>query len=147
MTLVNWMYNTSLYQFPGLFDYAIDFSLKAQLVKDRVDNIIQWLTCRVYRYINFGLFERVKVTFRLIMATKILIKDGKLTSADVGIFLKSGLRIDDRTCPFNLMEQKVWLNLKALSKNRFNNEHNMFFKELPDRISRKESAWKHWMLE
>lgn len=40
MTLVNWMYNTSLYQFLGLFDYAIDFSPKAQLVKDRVNNII-----------------------------------------------------------------------------------------------------------
>lgn len=147
MTLVNWMYNTSLYQFLGLFDYAIDFSPKAQLVKDRVHNIIQWLTRRVYRYINRGLFERDKVTFRLMMATKILIKDGKLTSADVGIFLKSGSGIDDRTRPFNWMDQKVWLNLKALSKHRFNNEHNVFFKELPDRISRNESAWKQWMLE
>lgn len=76
------------------------------------------------------------------MATKILIKDAKLTSADVGIFLKSGAGIDDRARPFNWMDQKVWLNLKALSKHRFNNEHNVFFKELPDRISRNETAWK-----
>lgn len=40
MTLVNWMYNTSLQQFLGLFDYSIDHSAKAQLVKDRVYNII-----------------------------------------------------------------------------------------------------------
>ena len=104
MTLVNWMYNTSLYQFLGLFDYAIDFSPKAQLVKDRVANIIQWLTRRVYRYINRGLFECDKITFKLMMATKIMIKDGKLTAADVGIFLKAGSGIDDRTRPFNWMD-------------------------------------------
>jgi hypothetical protein len=63
------------------------------------------------------------------MATKILIKDG------------------DRTLPFNWMDQKVWLNLKAFSKNRFNDEHNVFFKELPDRINRNESAWKQRTLE
>lgn len=73
------------------------------------------------------------------MATKILIKDGKLTSSDVGIFLKSGAGIDDRTRPFGWMDQKVWLNLKALSKHRFNNEHNVFFKELPERIGRNEA--------
>jgi len=73
------------------------------------------------------------------MATKILIKDGKLTSSDVGIFLKAGSGIDDRTRPFGWMDQKVWLNLKALSKHRFNNEHNVFFKELPERIGRNEA--------
>jgi len=141
------MYNTSLQQFLGLFDFAIDFSPKAQLVKDRVVNITQWLTRRVYRYINRGLFEVDKVTFKLMMATKILIKDGKLTPADVGLFLKAGAGIDDRTRPFNWMEQKVWLNLKALSKHRFANDMGMFFKELPDRISRNEALWKSWMLD
>lgn len=104
MTLVNWMYNTSLTQFLGLFDYAIDFSPKAQLVKDRVQIIINWLTRRTYRYINRGLFERDKVTFKLMMATKILIKDGRLTPADVGLLLKAGGGIDHRSKPFQWME-------------------------------------------
>jgi hypothetical protein len=30
------------------------------------------------------------------------------------------------------------LNLKALSKHKFGNDHSMFFKELPDRINRNE---------
>jgi len=38
------------------------------------------------------------------MATKILIKDGKLTQGDVGMFLKCGAGIDDRNKPFNWME-------------------------------------------
>jgi len=147
MTLVNWMYNTSLQQFLGLFDYAIDFSPKAQMVKDRVFNITAWLTRRVYRYINRGLFERDKVTFKLMMATKILIKDNKLTAADVSLLLKAGAGIDDRSKPFNWMEQKTWLNLKALSKHKFNNDHTFFFKELPDRITRNDQIWRKWIDE
>jgi len=147
MTLVNWMYNTSLSQFLGLFDYAIDFSPKAQLVKDRVQIIINWLTRRTYRYINRGLFERDKVTFKLMVATKILIKDGRLTPADVGLLLKAGGGIDDRSKPFQWMEQKTWLNLKALSKHKFANDHTFFFKELPDRITRNDQIWRKWIDE
>ena len=147
MTMVNWMYNTSLAQFLGLFDYSIDFSPKAQLVKDRVQNIKTWLTRKVYRYINRGLFEKDKTTFKLMMATKSLIKEGKLTPADVSLFLKAGGGIDDRNKPFSWMEQKTWLNIKALSKHKFGNDHSFFFKELPDRINRNEKAWRDWIDE
>jgi dynein heavy chain len=40
MTQINWMYNTSLEQFLLLFYWSISNSAKAQLVKDRVQNII-----------------------------------------------------------------------------------------------------------
>lgn len=145
MTLVNWMYNTSLQQFLGLFDWSIRNAPKAQLIKDRVHNITQWLTNKVYRYINRGLFERDKVTFKLLMSLKILIKEGKLTNQDVNIFLKAGAGIDDRNNPFNWMDQKQWLNLKALSKHKFANEHTFFFKELPDRIQRNVQTWQSWI--
>jgi len=148
MTAVNWMYNTSLQQFLDLFDYGIDFSPKAQLPKERVNNIIIWMNRKVYRYINRGLFERDKITFKLLMASKILIKAGTLTSADVGLLLKAGGGIDDRNNPFaSWMAQKNWLNLKALSKHKFGNDHSMFFKELPDRINRNEQVWKKWVDE
>ena len=64
MSLVSWMYNTSLYQFLGLFDLSIDIAPKAQLLKDRVHNIITTLTYKVYRYIGRGLFEKDKRTFK-----------------------------------------------------------------------------------
>ena len=147
MILVNWMYNTSLQQFLGLFDWSIDNSPKAQIVKDRVHNITTELTRKVYRYINRGLFERDKTTFKLMMSMKILIKEGKLTSMDVGMLLKAGSGIDDRNKPFSWMEQKTWLNIKALSKHKFNNAHTMFFKELPDRIGRNEQIWRKFIEE
>lgn len=65
MTQVNWMYNTSLTQFLALFDYGIDNSEKVGLVNQRVKNIIACMTEKVYRYINRGLFEADKVTFKL----------------------------------------------------------------------------------
>jgi dynein heavy chain len=147
MTLVQWMYNTSLSQFIGLFEWSILHSKKDQLPKIRVENIVSCLTMTVYRYINRGLFERDKVMFKLLMATKILIKDGKLTNGDVGLLLKAGGGIDDRTKPFSWMEQKQWLNLKALSKHKFGNDVTFFFKELPDKIQRSEQLWRKWIDE
>ena len=64
MLLVLWMYNTSLYQFFWLLHMLIDNAPKAQLLKDRVQNIINTLTYKVYRYINRGLFEKDKIKFQ-----------------------------------------------------------------------------------
>lgn len=147
MIQINWMYNTSLYQFLELYDYGIDRSPKAPAVKDRVQNIIKAMTSKVYRYINRGLFERDKVTFKLMMALKILIKGGMLTSADVSVLLKAGAGIDDRNKKYNWMDQKVWLNIVALSKHKFGNEHNFFYKELPERIARLEKDWRKFFDE
>lgn len=144
MTEVNWMYNSSLQQFVQLFDYGIDYSEKAPIVKDRVANIIDTMTWRVYRYINRGLFERDKITFKLMCAMQILILAGSLTSADIDVFLKAGAGVDDPNKPFNWMDKKVWNNIKALSKHRFGNDPTMFFKELPDRISRNDASWREW---
>lgn len=147
MIMVNWMYNTSLQQFLGLFDISIETAPKDQIVKERVKNIINTLTYRVYRYVNRGLFERDKVTFKLMVSMKILIKAGHLNGGDVGMLLKAGAGIDDRNKPFNWMDQKTWLNLKALSKHKFSNDHTFFFKELPDRIARNEQIWRKWIDE
>jgi len=126
-----------------LFDFGIDKSPKAQLVKDRVANIITWMTRRVYRYINRGLFEKDKITFKLQMALKIMIKAGLLSSGDVGMFLKAGAGIDDRNKKINWMDQKTWLNVVALSKHKFGaDQSNFFFKGVIDSISRNTQDWR-----
>mmetsp|Transcript_8591 Transcript_8591/g.9745 ORF Transcript_8591/g.9745 Transcript_8591/m.9745 type:complete len:2884 (-) Transcript_8591:1352-10003(-) len=148
MSLVSWMYNTSLYQFLGLFDMSIDTAPKAQLLKDRVHNIISTLTYKVYRYINRGLFESDKTTFKLMVSLKILIEEGKLQPHDVQFFLKAGAGAsDERAKQFSWMDTKTWSNLKALSSHRFAKNNNIPFKDLPDRINRNEGAWQSWIEE
>ena len=148
MSLVSWMYNTSLYQFLSLFDVSIDEAAKAQLLKDRVNNIIDTLTYKVYRYINRGLFESDKITFKLMVCLKILIEDGKLMPHDIQFFLKAGAGgSEDKSKPYSWMDAKAWGNLRALSGHRFAKNNSITFKDLPDRISRNEGAWRSWIEE
>jgi dynein heavy chain len=147
MANVEWMYSTSLTQFLALYDYAIEASPKAQLIKERVQNITQWLTRRTYRYINRGLYEKDKTTFKLMMSTRIMIKDKKLNSADILLFLKAGAGMEDRAKLFNWMDNNAWLNLKALSKHKFLSDTQAFYKALPDQMQRNEAAWKKWIDE
>merc|ERR1711957_886023 len=124
MAAVNWMYNVSLLQFLDLFYDGIDNSPKAQLNKDRVANIIYCMTYKVYRYMNRGLFERDKVTFKLMTCLRILVNEGILTAADIGLLLKAGAAVDDKNKKFNWLEKKAWDNIIALSKHKFGNEQN-----------------------
>ena len=57
---------------------------------------------------------------------KILITAKKLTSADVGAFLKAGAGEDIKTAKqkppgaqFNFIDEKAWLNIIAFSKHSF----------------------------
>jgi dynein heavy chain len=149
MSLVSWMYNTSLAQFLGLFDWSIDNAPKAQLTKDKVNNIIDTLTMKVYRYINRGLFEKDKITFKLMVCLRILIQEGKLMPHDIQFFLKAGSGGGDekQAKQFAWMNPKAWSNLKALSQHRFGQNINIIFKDLPDRIARNEPNWSAWIEE
>lgn len=114
------------------------------MLKDRVQNIIDTLTYKVYRYINRGLFEKDKITFKIMVSMKILIKDELLCPHDVNFFLKAGAAIDDKNPQFGWMDDKAWLNLCALRNHRFARSHQIFFKDLVDRISRSEPVWRRW---
>merc|ERR1719335_1485526 len=89
-----WMYNCSLVQFLEQFDISIQRSEKVQPTSKRVEKIIDYLTYQVYRYMNRGLFERDKMTFKLMVTLKILVVAGQLSSADVSVFLKAGSALD-----------------------------------------------------
>jgi len=142
MANVNWMYNVSLLQFLEIFYDGIDNSPKAQIIKDRVNNISYALTYKSYRYINRGIFERDKITFKLMMCLRILIQDGILLGSDVSMLLKAGAAIDDRNKKFNWLDQKTWNNIIALTKHKFGIDGNMFYKGLVDSMTRSSPEWR-----
>ncbi|KFG33497.1 putative dynein gamma chain, flagellar outer arm, partial [Toxoplasma gondii GAB2-2007-GAL-DOM2] len=150
MSLVCWMYNSSLAQFLEQFDLAIHRSEKAQPTHKRVERIVDALTYQVYRYVNRGLFERHKTTFLMMVATKVLLTAGELTSADVSLFLTAGAGLDEqaeRPCPYKWLGQdsKTWLNILQLSRHSFGHEQIQFFCELPDIIGKNEAQWRKFL--
>merc|ERR1712166_1400240 len=142
MVNVNWMYNVSLLQFLEIFYDGIDNSPKAQIIKDRVANISYALTYKAYRYINRGIFERDKITFKLMMVLRILIQDNILLGSDVSLLLKAGAAVDDRNKKFNWLDQKTWNNIIALTKHKFGQDSNMFYKGLVDSMTRSSPEWR-----
>lgn len=145
---MNWMYNNSLEQFLALFNESIDNSEKVQSPAKRVEIIIKFLTKHVYKYVNRGLFEKDKITFVLMMCFKILTTAGKISSNDVGLFLKAGAGEDIKECrpkpQFSFISEKAWLNIIAFSKHCFNDAPVAAFKELPDMIIKNQAGWANF---
>ncbi|CAK75138.1 unnamed protein product (macronuclear) [Paramecium tetraurelia] len=147
VSLINWMYNSSLEQFLKLFNDSIDQSERNTLPSKRVDNIIKYLTFHVYKYVNRGLFEKDKISFILMMCFKVKQTDKKINAGDVSQFLKSGAALDPKTekqKPFQFLDEKQWLNILALSRHHFNGDQMAFFRDLPESISRNEQQWRQW---
>lgn len=146
-----WMYSCSLNQFLEQFDYSVRNSEKVQPTSKRVDKIIDFLTYQVYRYMNRGLFERDKMMFKLMVALKISVVNGDLTSEDVMIFLKAGGSLDknvERSCPFSKwMSEKVWLNAIQLTRHSFGREQIRMFQDLTDHLQRNDVGWRKWFDE
>ncbi|CBN78680.1 dynein heavy chain [Ectocarpus siliculosus] len=144
LSLVNVMYQTSLDQFQTLFTRAMDVADKASLASKRVWNIIETMTFNVYRYISRGLYEQDKLSFKLILALKILLTARRLDQSDVTLFIKGGAALDLNAVkpkPYLWLADPAWLNAIQLSRD------NVMFKSLPDEIIRNEAAWKLWYAE
>jgi len=62
------------------------------------------------------------------------------------MLLKAGSGIDGNK-KFNWMDKNPWLNILALSKHKFNQDHQPFFRDLPDKIARSEKEWKAWYFD
>lgn len=144
MSHVNCMYQTSLDQFQRLFDKSMDVADKAVVAVKRVTNIIETMTYLVYRYINRGLYERDKTSFKLIVTFKILLTANKLDTRNVNLFLRGGSALDlnqVRPKPFAWMTNEAWLNILQLAMS------SIQFKSLVEEIERYEAAWSVWFNE
>jgi dynein heavy chain len=149
MSLVNWMYNTSLNQFLQKFDESVDKAEDGSTAKDKANNIIKTLTYTVYRYINRGLFEKDKLTFLLMVSLKILLISGKLGQGDVDLLLRVGGGLDkkaEKPNPFgDMINGDVWMNVIALSRHPYGRENLCIFRELPESMNRYQADWRNWI--
>ena len=147
MSMVNWMYNTSLNQFLQRFDESIDTAERASTPQERVRNITNKLTYIVYRYINRGLFEKDKLTFLLMISMKTMLVSGKLTQLDADLLLKGGKGLDKNNIPPNksdMLDIDVWKNVIALSRHPYGKEQLRLFGELPGDIEEHKLDWSPW---
>lgn len=141
MSGVNCMYQTSLTQFLVLFMDSMDRAEKANLASKRVNNIIDAMTYLVYRYVNRGLYEADKLTFKLLVTIKIMITAGHLKPSDLTLFLRGGAALDIdsvRRKPFSWISNEAWLNVIELSQSI------KFFQNLPNDMASNESMWRRW---
>ena len=141
MTQVNCMYQTSLTQFQMSFDKSMDVSEKASLASKRVNNIIDSMTYITYRYISRGLYERDKISFKLIVLFKILSVAGKLSPALINLFLRGGGALNINLVkpkPFKWLTNESWLNCLQLGMD------HLPFKTIPQDIESNESMFIPW---
>jgi dynein heavy chain len=143
MASVNCMYQTSLAQFLTWFDATMVEAEKANLVPARVQNLKKHLTYSVYTNINRGLFEPDKLTFKLMIALKVLLteEEKSLTSDMITLLLKAGSVLSPEVIPkkpFDWLQPPAWANVYHLSTSLD------FFADLKALIEQNPNAWSRW---
>ena len=96
----------------------MDIADKASFASKRVVNIAEAMTYTVYRYISRGLYEKDKLSFKLIITFKILLTAGKIGQKGVNIFLRGGSGLDVQQVPkkpYAWMSVSGWLNIVQLA--------------------------------
>uniref|UniRef100_A0A672G3C9 Uncharacterized protein n=1 Tax=Salarias fasciatus TaxID=181472 RepID=A0A672G3C9_SALFA len=92
MSMVNVMYQTSLSQFLRVFDLSLERSDKSRKTKQRIKNIINYLTYEVFRYTVRGLYEEHKFIFTVLLALKIDLQREAINHDEFQVFVKGESR-------------------------------------------------------
>ncbi|XP_068218270.1 dynein axonemal heavy chain 5-like [Palaemon carinicauda] len=140
MSVVNCMYQTSLRQFLVMFDMSMNRSERSNSPKNRICNIIRFLTTHVWKNACRGFYERHKFLFTLLLAMKIDMQSGDISHDEFMKFIKGGASLDLKTVqpkPFRWILDITWLNLVELSK-------LPQFINILEQITDNEKDWKIW---
>ncbi|KAL3274756.1 hypothetical protein HHI36_019542 [Cryptolaemus montrouzieri] len=140
MSIVNYMYQTSLVQFLERFDLSMARSEKSPVTTRRISFINEYLTYEIFKYKSRGLYEKHKYMFVLLLALKIDLERMHITHEEFQNFIKGGAALDLNTCPpkpSRWITDLTWLNIVELSSLRQ-------FQYIIQQVITNEKMWKTW---
>mmetsp|Transcript_44073 Transcript_44073/g.42695 ORF Transcript_44073/g.42695 Transcript_44073/m.42695 type:complete len:159 (+) Transcript_44073:297-773(+) len=137
------MYQYSLTYFMKLFSAIIRKSEQSEDINERIEILIREITKDIYNNICRGLFNMHKLIFAFLIASRIFLKQGKITTPEWDIYLK-GVIMDGniknlKNPNTTLITEKQWkfmLNLECTHPS---------FEGLPDDLVKNFEGWKKWM--
>ena len=132
------MYQTSLKQFLMLFDESMTKAKADVINTKRIDNILEYLTLRLFTYSTRGLYEKHKLMFSLLLSCKIDLNRQKMSQIEFNLFIRAGQLSNSAVKkPYSWISDTIWLNLTAI-------QQLQPFQELINNIENNEKTWKAW---
>jgi dynein heavy chain, axonemal len=122
LALIDPMYQYSLQYYKGLFVSRLQKTEKKELLKERLDLLIEDITISIYNNVCRGLFEKDKLLFAFMMAANIqlaagLIKEEEWSVFSVGPVADSSL-VQAQPLPQTLAElqisERIWMHALLL---------------------------------
>ncbi|KAI9144584.1 dynein heavy chain and region D6 of dynein motor-domain-containing protein [Paraphysoderma sedebokerense] len=140
LSMINPMYEYSLYAFLQVFNTSLNRSKPDPMVAKRLTKIIDTLKYGIYNYACTGLFERHKLMFSFQMTLRLLEGENSLNPAELDFFLKGNISLADaqQNKPYSWIPSQGWKDLLQL------NDLNSCFTSLIHDLQQNESAWKEW---
>lgn len=116
LSSVDPMYQYSLEWFLGIFVSAISNSKKADTIKQRIVNIIEYFTFSLYSNVCRSLFEKHKLMFAFLLCARILMNRKEIDMVEWRFLLSGGMPAKDLPNPaVSWLSERTWQDLLGLS--------------------------------
>jgi dynein heavy chain len=118
LATVDPMYQYSLEWYISLFETAIETADKAKNLDDRLKNLNQCFTKILYNNVCRSLFEKDKLLFSFLLATKILLGENLLDPIELRFFLQGNTSMDlTEVNPYkSWLHDKIWGDILAIKE-------------------------------
>ncbi|XP_058026240.1 dynein axonemal heavy chain 9-like [Ahaetulla prasina] len=114
LNTINPMYQFSLKAFNVVFQKAVLRAPPDEILKQRVNNLIDSITFSVFQYTTRGLFECDKLTYTAQVTFQILLKNKEISAMELNFLLRYPAQTGV-TSPVDFLTNQSWGGIKALS--------------------------------